>query len=147
MKQLLSLLLIGATVFGTGKPDISNSASAELEHVYTNLASINPSERAEGLKCLFKKYEPIFCEVNIVVSQNNILTYAGTLMGASVPTEMLILFRTGTFFFERESSLFPGKSLLVLGRDTAPTNDEYEKLYIPRAKVPDFLITSAETKK
>ncbi len=114
--------------------DARNHVRASLFIAHTYLVSQNAAERSEGLRHLFNFHKDTFDTIKIIrAQQDNTLIYLGDL--SNCLRKNLTLFNSfiaGNFAFEVRSSLVHGKSLLVAGRNTLPTSNEYTSMTISK---------------
>ena len=123
--------------------DARKHVRASLNIAYKYLDSQNAVKRSEGLKHLFSFHPDTVNTIKIIrAQQDNTLIYLGDLSNC-LRTNLTLFnsFIAGNFAFEVRSSLVQGKSLLVAGRNTLPTSNEYTSMTISKDLRSDITTT------
>jgi hypothetical protein len=98
------------------------------------LLSKNAQKRAEAFTSLFDHSKEKLEGIKVVRAEKGGLTYVGILQKC-LTIAMFDYFKAGNFAFDNSNAQVKGSKLLVIGRDTIPTLEEFENMDIPVDKL------------
>lgn len=100
-----------------------------IGYMYTQLNADNSTHRSHALLALFTHKKDDVLSMKMIEASDDTLIYKGSL-SASLQEQHFNYFKAGNFAYDPCNKQFPEEKLLIIGRTTVPSLQEYAAMKI-----------------